>query len=141
MSSSKESLDYAFKKAVEVRSRAHAPYSKFQVGAALKVKGHDELTVGCNVENASYGGTICAERSAVVQAVSKYGKFEPEYLVLVTGSQTPDSPCGFCLQVLSEFVGPDFQIHLSTLNGIQKTVQFKELMPRPFDNSNLPSQK
>ena len=134
-------LEQAFQKAVEVRERAHAPYSKFHVGAALKVKGHDELCLGCNVENASYGGTICAERSAVLQAVAKYGKFEPEYLVLVTGSSTPDSPCGFCLQVLSEFVSADFKIHLSTLKGIQKTVSFKELLPRPFDNSNLPATK
>ena len=133
-------LEQVFQAAVEVRKKAHAPYSQFFVGAALKIKDQDELCVGCNVENSSYGGTICAERNAVLQAVAKYGsrQFEPEYMVLVTASENVDSPCGMCLQVLSEFVSPHFKIHLANLKGIQKTFEFKEFMPRPFDNSNLP---
>lgn len=129
----------AYKQALEVRKKAYAPYSKFFVGAALKVKGDNELCLGCNVENASYGGTICAERSALLQAVARYGakNFKPEYIVLVTGSEEVDSPCGMCLQVMSEFVDPDFPIHLSNLEGIRKTVAFKELLPRPFDESSL----
>lgn len=133
------SIEDSFKQAVQVRNKAYAPYSKFLVGAALKLKNSDELCLGCNVENASYGGTICAERSAILQAVSRFGadKLQPEYMVLVTASESADSPCGLCLQVLSEFVDQDFPIHLSNLSGIQKTVTLKELLPRPFDKSPL----
>lgn len=129
----------AFLQALEVRSKAYAPYSKFQVGAALKLKNQNELSLGCNVENSSYGGTICAERSAFLQAVAKWGTpLEPEFLVLVTDAESFDTPCGFCLQVISEFAEADFPIHLANLQGIQKTLLLKELLPQPFDKSHLP---
>lgn len=133
-----DALKEAFQAALEVQAKAHAPYSQFRVGAALKIKNQPVLICGCNVENASYGATICAERSAFLQAVSQFGTFEAEYLVLVTDSKTADSPCGLCLQVMTEFVSPDFLIHLATQAGIQSSVRLKDLLPRPFDKSNLP---
>ncbi|MCB0348721.1 MAG: cytidine deaminase, partial [Bdellovibrionales bacterium] len=104
-------IDKAYTLAKQVRLNAHAPYSKFLVGAVVKVKGSDQLFAACNVENASYGGAVCAERNAIFQMVAALGKAEPEFLVLVTDTLTGAAPCGFCLQVLSEFCAPDFPVH------------------------------
>lgn len=92
-----ESLKQA---AVAVRARAYAPYSKFHVGAALKTKS-GAVFLGCNVENASFGATICAERGALCAAVAA-GELEPEALVIVSGAESPTPPCGICRQCLAE---------------------------------------
>ncbi|MCC6138378.1 MAG: cytidine deaminase [Bdellovibrionaceae bacterium] len=125
----------AYKKAVEVRLKAHAPYSKFLVGACFKVKNSEEYISGCNVENASFGATVCAERVAVWKWVSGRKKTEAlEFLVLVTDTENPvATPCGMCLQVLSEFIPAKFPIYISNLKGIQKEVQFKDLLPSTFE--------
>jgi cytidine deaminase len=123
----------AYEQAKLVRERAHAPYSNFLVGSALKLKNDEEFYLGCNVENASYGATICAERNSVLNAIATNGKKEFEFIVLVCDTDPVSIPCGLCLQVLSEFVSADFPIYLSNLKGIQKKVTFKELMPVTFD--------
>lgn len=121
--------------AQKARLSAHAPYSQFLVGAAFKVKGAEEYVSGCNVENSSFGATVCAERVATWKWVSegRPGK-DLEFLVLIT--DTPSSsvagPCGMCLQVLSEFVGPDFPLYIANLQGIQKQVALKDLLPMTF---------
>ena len=121
--------------AQKVRLDAHAPYSNFLVGAAFKVKGQDKFISGCNVENASFGGTVCAERVGIWNWVSQ-GKpgDTPEFVVLVT--DTPDDnvagPCGMCLQVLSEFVDADFPLYIANLSGIKKQVTLKDLLPNVF---------
>ncbi len=125
-------LKAAYETATKVRKNAHAPYSEFQVGAALKLRDHAELITGCNVENASYGGTICAERNAFFHAVAKYKTFDPEYIVIVTDSAPPAPPCGFCLQVMAEFCQPNFEVYLANLKGIQKKFLLKQLLPEPF---------
>lgn len=84
-----------------VRKRAHAPYSKYRVGAAILTKSGRTFT-GCNVENASYGATICAERSAICAMVAA-GDTEPVACVVVSAGETAASPCGICRQVLAEF--------------------------------------
>ena len=113
------------------RQRSYSPYSHFAVGAALKIR-NSELTVGgCNVENASYGGTVCAERSAVFSAVSQ-GHIDFEFLVVVTDAEPAAVPCAFCLGVLAEFCPPDFPIHLANLGGIERSYRLDELLPHPF---------
>ncbi|MCG8527860.1 MAG: cytidine deaminase [Opitutales bacterium] len=126
------SIKEAYEIARSVRANAHAPYSEFQVGAALKLRGQKELIGGCNVENASYGLTCCAERNALFQAVAKFGKIDPEYIIIVTDSNPPAPPCGLCLQAMAEFCQPSFEVYLANLKGIQEKLLLKDLLPKPF---------
>ncbi len=128
-----DKLDLAFKVAIEARKNAYAPYSGFKVGAALSVMGTDKIYSGCNVENASYGATMCAERTAIFSAVAENGKVPFEFCIVVTDTEYATPPCALCLQVFSEFCPPDFPIYLGTLKGIQKKVLLKELLPVPFN--------
>jgi cytidine deaminase len=115
-----------------VRKNAHAPYSEFKVGAALKLRNRPELVLGCNVENASYGLTLCAERNAFFHATAKYGSFDPELIVIVTDATPPAPPCGLCLQAMAEFCQPTFEVYLANLKGIQEKLLLKDLLPKPF---------
>ena len=125
-------LDRSVAVATEARGHSYSPYSRFAVGAALKLKGRDIYVPGCNVENASFGGTWCAERSAIVAAISQYGLVEFESLTVVTDTVPPAYPCAFCRGVLVEFCGPDFPIHLANPDGVKLTVKLGEIMPHPF---------
>jgi len=125
-------LDRAVAVATEARRHSYSPYSRFAVGAALKLKDRDIYVPGCNVENASFGGTICAERSAVVAAISQYGRVEFESITVVTDTLPPAYPCAFCRGVLSEFAGPDLAIYLATPKGLQVTTSLGEILPHPF---------
>jgi cytidine deaminase len=118
--------------ALAARKNAHAPYSKFQVGAALE--GADgRVYLGCNVENATYGLSVCAERVAVFKAISEGArKFQRIAVVADTDVLTP--PCGSCRQILWEFCG-DIEVTLSNLQGKTETLHLKDLFPRPFDDS------
>lgn len=118
--------------AIEVRKNAHAPFSHFQVGAALEAADGSVFT-GCNVENATYGLTICAERVAVFKAISEGArKFQRIAVVADTEALTP--PCGACRQILWEFCG-DIEVMLANLKGTTETIRLKDLFPRPFDAS------
>ena len=124
----------AYDLAKKARSQAYAPYSKFQVGACFKLAGRDVYVSGCNVENASFGATVCAERVALWNWVSQHRKDAAlEFLVLVTDTQDPvATPCGMCLQVMCEFAAMDFPVHLANLSGIKKSLTLKELLPMSF---------
>lgn len=114
------------------RLKAHAPYSQFLVGAALEDQDGRVFT-GCNVENATYGLSVCAERVAVLKAVSEgAGKFQRIAVAADTDLLTP--PCGACRQILWEFCG-DIEVTLTNLHGKTETLRLKDLFPRPFDDS------
>ncbi len=117
--------------ATEARENAHAPYSKFKVGAALMLDSC-EIVSGCNIENASYGATVCAERVAIFKAVSEAPGARITALAVVTDSTPPAPPCALCLQVLSEFCPADMPIILESLDGTRKEYTFKDLLPHPF---------
>jgi cytidine deaminase len=129
--SSSESL---IQTAIRAREHARAPFSKFKVGAAIEDENGRVFT-GCNIENATYGLTMCAERVAVFKAISEgAGKLERVAVVADTESLTP--PCGACRQVLWEFCG-DATLTLGNLAGQIETMSLKEIFPRPFDASYL----
>jgi cytidine deaminase len=114
-----------------VRLRAHAPYSHFQVGAAV-LDERDRIHVGCNVENASYGLTVCAERNAVATAIAA-GALKIRAVAVVTSADPPASPCGACRQVLSEFSDNDAPVLMAGPRGqahVKLTVA--ELLPAAF---------
>ena len=125
--------------AIAMTERSYAPYSHFHVGAALLGKDGKVYT-GCNVENAAYGPSNCAERTAVFKAVSE-GVREFEAIAIVGGPEAADGtvtiqdfcpPCGVCRQVLSEFCTRDFKIVLANGNGDQKVFTLGELLPESF---------
>jgi len=115
--------------AIEVAGRAYAPYSKFLVGAVL-VGRDGRIFAGCNVENISFGLTICAERNAVFAAVAA-GCREFEKIVIVADTEVPASPCGACRQVLAEF-DPDLEIVLANFRGQTEMFRLSKLLPRPM---------
>lgn len=118
----------------EARERARAPYSRFPVGAALKTRT-GEIVTGCNIENASYGLSVCAERVAVWKALSE-GLTGFEAITIVTAANRPTPPCGACRQVLWESCG-DIAVQMVTLAGRSRTLRLSELLPLPFDAGGL----
>ena len=126
-------LENAFKTACKYRENSYSPYSNFKVGAAIKFKDSDKIYCGCNVENASFGATVCAERSALLSAVSERGRREFELLVVVAETTPPTPPCALCLQVLAEFCPPDFPVYLADTDGIKESLVLGDLLPRPFN--------
>ena len=118
----------------DVATRAHAPYSGLRVGAA-GLCSDGEVVTGCNVENASYGLTLCAERVAVFKAVSE-GARQFRRVAVAADTDTLTPPCGACRQILWEFCG-DVDLVLTNLAGKTETFRLKDLFPRPFDASFL----
>ena len=117
-----------------VRERAHAPYSNFKVGAAVEDEA-GQIFTGCNVENATYGLTLCAERVALFKAISE-GARRIRRIAVVADTDVLTPPCGACRQVLWEFCG-DAQLLLSNLTGAQEITSLAQIFPRPFDASFL----
>lgn len=117
-----------FNEALKVASLAYAPYSKFHVGAAL-LADDGTMYTGCNVENRSFGLTICAERSAVVQAVSKGRRSFVALAIAAPDSETPVGPCGACRQVLSEFMAPDALVRFGGSSPEQVNTTIGALYP------------
>ena len=120
--------------ATRVRENAYAPFSEFKVGAALETDD-GQIIVGSNVESASYGLTVCAERVAVWNAISQ-GKRKIKRIAVVADTESLTPPCGVCRQIIWEF-GGDIPVILANLNGKTETVQMKDLLPRAFDTKFL----
>jgi len=116
------------------RQRAHAPYSKYKVGAAIRTK-RNKVHSGANVENASYGLTVCAERTAAFAAVNA-GDTAFDAIAIVIDDDKLPTPCGACRQVLAEF-SPDMRVILATTGGKRKVTTLRELLPDPFLPGNL----
>jgi len=125
------------KGALDMRDRAYVPYSNFAVGAALLTKS-GEIFTGCNIENISYPATNCAERTAIFEAVA-HGRLQFTAIAVAGGIQgkTPDDfcvPCAICLQVMSEFCGPDFEILIVKSEEEVKRYTLGQLLPVVFDS-------
>jgi cytidine deaminase len=120
--------------AAKARENAFAPFSQFRVGAAVETED-GEIITGCNVESASYGLTVCAERVAIWNAVSK-GKKRITNIAVVVDTEELTSPCGACRQIIWEF-GGDIPVIMSNLKGKTETIRMKDLLPRAFDMTLL----
>jgi cytidine deaminase len=129
-----ESLVKLIEAAKDVRERAFAPYSKFKVGSALRAK-NGKIYTGCNVESASFGLTVCAERVAIWKAVSE-GETEFEEIVVVADTERLTPPCGVCRQIIWEFCG-DVPVTLANFQDQVETMTSTELLPRAFDTKFL----
>ena len=117
-----------------VRENAYAPFSSFKVGAAIETDD-GEIIDGCNVESASYGLTVCAERVAIWKAISQ-GKRKITRIAVVADTEELTPPCGVCRQIIWEF-GGDIPVIFANLHGKVETVQMKDLLPRAFDTKFL----
>jgi len=126
-------IDELVAAATSVRTRAHAPYSGYAVGAAV-LTTDGRVFSGCNVENASYGLSVCAERHAIAAAVAA-GCKEFVGIAVVTRSKPPASPCGACRQVMAEF--GDYPVILAGLDGRSQTTSVHDLLPNAFDPETL----
>ena len=116
-------------KAKNAREHSYSPYSRFKVGAALKTKNGMVFT-GCNIENSSYGLSICAEREAIFKAISA-GERDLDTIAVVTDSNKLITPCGACRQVMWEF-SKDMTVIVANLKGEKKEFKIKELLAHPF---------
>ncbi|MCA0970387.1 cytidine deaminase [Halobacillus litoralis] len=121
--------------AKKMTEMTYTPYSKFPVGAALLTEDGKVYT-GCNIENAAYPVTCCAERVAIFKAISE-GDYKFSQIAVVADTKRPVPPCGSCRQVMSEFFGPETLIHTSNLEGETKTLTMEELLPYSFAASDL----
>ena len=137
------SLDELKAAAVAMLDRAYCPYSRFPVGAALECSDGTVFT-GCNIENASFSATNCAERTAFFKAVYD-GCYDFAAIAVVGGpagkpvqaQDEPSGPCGVCRQVMQEFCGPDFEIHMQKAGGGVFTVKLPELLPFGFTKDSM----
>jgi len=120
--------------ATHARDNAHAAYSNFRVGAALRATS-GRIFGGCNVENATYGLTVCAERVAILKAISE-GERGFDAIAVVADTDALTAPCGACRQLIWEFCG-DVPVILGNLKGKTETIAMRDLFPKPFDSSSL----
>ncbi len=125
------------KEAIKAREKAYTPYSNFKVGAAILLN-NGTIIYGANIENASYGLSNCAERSALFSLYSQgYKKEDIKEMAVVGNTLKPISPCGACRQVMNELINKETPIYLSNLNGDVKKTTIKELLPYSFDEVEL----
>jgi cytidine deaminase len=127
--------DVLIKKATDAKEMAYAPYSDFHVGAAVLTPS-GRVFSGCNVENASYGATICAERAAIIKAVSE-GEKKISAIAIISDSNDLTFPCGICRQVIAEFADSQTKIICCDRNGNYIAYEIADILPNAFTKKNL----
>lgn len=127
--------DTLITKAIEARKAAYTPYSKFKVGAALLTKS-GEIYTGCNIENAAYPVSCCAERVAIFKAISE-GVYKFKEMAVVADTDGPVAPCGSCRQVMAEFFSKEMPIYLTNLKNDTLETTIEGLLPGSFVKSDL----
>ncbi|MCJ7814312.1 MAG: cytidine deaminase [Candidatus Atribacteria bacterium] len=130
----KKEYEKLIKEAEKARKKAYTPYSKFKVGAAV-LCDDGKIFSGCNIENASFGLTVCAERVAIFKAVSE-GSTKFKAIAVIGNTNKSCSPCGACRQVISEF-GEDIPLIMTNLKGDVRVKKIKELLPQAFGKKDL----
>lgn len=139
VSTSLQEPEELVRRALEARDSAYAPYSGFRVGAALLAE-NGKVYTGCNIENASFGATICAERTAIVKAISD-GARRILAIAITSDSKVPTVPCGICRQTMGEFCSSDMPLYLSDRNGKFETYLFSQILPHAFLPNDLEAAK
>ena len=130
-------LEQMYEKAYEAYLNSYSPYSKFKVGACLLMK-NGEYIIGTNIENASYGLTNCAERSALFAASSRgYRRLDIDKIMIIGNTEEPVSPCGACRQVISELMRDESEVILTNLYKDIKILKVKDLLPYSFKEDHL----
>ncbi|SFA74419.1 cytidine deaminase [Lentibacillus halodurans] len=122
-------------KATDIKHKAYVPYSEFPVGAAL-LSHSGKIYTGCNIENAAYPVSCCAERVAIFKAIAD-GEYAFTEMAVAADTERPVPPCGSCRQVMSEFFDSDMKIHLTNVDHHTKTVTMEELLPFSFQPDDL----
>lgn len=131
-------INSLFKDAIKARKNSYSPYSKFAVGAAVTTdKSRDKSYLGNNIENSSFGATVCGERVAIWKAISENPKAKIDIIVLVTDTHPAASPCGICRQVLQEFSSANTILCQSSLKGVERIFTIEDLLPGAFDGRYL----
>lgn len=125
-----------FDAAVKAQAFSHSPYSQARIGAAV-LSADGKIYSGCNIENASYGGTVCGERVAIWKAVSENKGLQIAEVMVISDAAEPWPPCGLCRQVIAEFAGPQTKIHTANPQGKIKTFTFAEIFPESFNPTYL----
>ncbi|MCM0605361.1 MAG: cytidine deaminase [Xanthomonadaceae bacterium] len=123
-------MNKLFEAAKKARLNSYSPYSNYKVGAAVLMKD-GSIFGGCNVENSTYGATVCAERTAILSAIAQ-GSNEIAEICVVTDATPPWPPCGLCRQTLTEFGDGNVKVHLANLSGVKESLKLKDLMPYAF---------
>lgn len=137
MTHTKSALDSnLLQAAVQAQACAHAPYSNKYIGSAVRFSD-GRIFGGCNVENASYGGTVCAERVAIFKGISEGAKPPLAEVLVVSTELNPWPPCGFCRQVIAEFADVNTKILISNPKGDHRVVKFTDFFPEAFTPSHL----
>ena len=129
------SLDELIDLARNARERAHAPYSNFKVGAVVECSD-GKIFTGCNVENSSYGLSLCAERVAIFKAISE-GAHNFARIAVIADAYAPVRPCGACRQVIADLFPHDAVVIMANLQGAAETMTIADLLPAPFNRSYL----
>jgi cytidine deaminase len=125
-----------YEAALKAQKNAHAPYSHALIGAAV-LMSDGQIFAGCNVENASYGGTVCAERVAIFKAISEGATRKIKEVMVISDADKPWPPCGFCRQVIAEFAEKSTLVHTANLKKKMKSFRFSEIFPEGFTPAHL----